>query len=125
MILVSPPSWYYAQFQEAGDGQFDCSALGGQRISGESECRIAAMKLDKTFDRTLTYKWGGIKNTDADGRQKHGRKWKNGCWARKEKWGWAYWNHYYVGMIEDNASLICKVGGKINIQLILKYFITL
>ena len=106
MILVSPPSWDYVQFQEAGNGQFDCSELGGQRISGESECRIAAMKLGEWF--------GDIKLSE---------NYPSGCYL----FGNTYvnWNKHHVGAADDQSSPICKVGGKNNIKLILKYFIAL
>ena len=101
MILVSPPSWDYVQFQEAGNGQFDCSELGGQRISGESECRIAAMKLDKGFDTT----YGDIYD------QKYlMENYPSGCYLSIT--GGVDFNKHRVGAAEDNSSPICKVGGK-------------
>ena len=86
-----------AIFQEAGYGKFDCSELNGDSISGESECRSAAVELDgKNF-----------KGAETDS------SYPKGCYVYDKDD--VYWNEDPVGSAEEYSSPICKVEGKNNI----------
>ena len=82
-------------FQEAGKGKLDCSELNGESISGESECKSAAVKLEKEFSMT---------ETDPS--------YPKGCYVFDDEV--VYWNQDRVGATDQRSSPICKVGGNNN-----------
>ena len=82
-------------FQEAGKGKSDCSELNGESIFVESECKSAAVKLEKKFSMT---------ETDP--------RYPKGCYVFDDEV--VYWNQDRVGATDQRSSPICKVGGSNN-----------